>query len=419
MTLKRLVILAFLFSLFSTVTNFVPLSVAFTVLVVLLPVVWVRWFESSVPKFYYFLLLIYVYFLASTLFYSPGVLLQPAFYRRDGNIFPTYLPIILLGLIPIWINTKAVVKYFVIWATVFSLVAYLILPAEAPHLHHFSFIAHNAAGGFLSIVLALCVGLYWERREKLFLFIALLDFFLLFETGSRGSLLAFAIAVVQILILKGQFTKIIVIGSTILMIVFLSIAYPIWLSADQPVDGFEPIGGVELDISRGSTLINRGFYLWPRALDNFLKSPVFGQGFGSYNDIPYHYENFGLATLSTSRNFINSDGHAHNSYLNILSETGLIGFSLIILFLYHLHRFIKTLPGGVGFGLRIAFWVVVWSSFTEHRLTTPAQMLPFNMLVGLALSNFLSARHRVNTRALQPVQPHNTSHRTVGISHEQ
>jgi len=394
-SMKKIVYLFFIISLFATVTNFVPLSVSFSALCFLFPFVFGRIFNRPVPKFYFFLLLIYVYFLISTLQYSPKVLLQPEFYRRDGNFFPVYLPIIILWLIPLQINIERITKHFVIWASLFSLIAYLILPAEAPHIHHLFFITHNAAGGFISILLALCIGQYLEKRDKIFFMLGILDFFLLWETGSRGSLLAIIIAIIQILILKGHFTKLLLLGATIIMVIILFYAYPIWVESGKHY-GIPSIGTI--DEIREDNINNRIFYLWPRALDNFWKSPIVGQGFGSYNDTPYHFEDFGIAVLNTSKIYINSDAHAHNSYLNILSETGLVGISLVIMFLVSLYRFIKRsgLSKGIDLGLRIAFWVVIWSSFTEHRLTAPAQMLPFTILVGFILSNFHSYQTRTS-----------------------
>ena len=207
-------------------------------------------------------------------------------------------------------------------------------------------------------------------------------------------MLAILIAIIQILILKERFTKLLLVGATIIMVIILSYTYPIWTESGRPYD----MVFAGSNLLREDNIKFRVFYLWPRALDNFLKSPIVGQGFGSYNDTPYHFENFGVAVLNTNQIYVNSDAHAHNSYLNILSETGLVGLSLVIMFLVSLYRFIKGsgLSQGADIGFRIAFWVVVWSSFTEHRLTAPAQMLPFTILVGFVLSSFRSYQVRAS-----------------------
>lgn len=391
MSTKQIIYLVFVVSLIATVTNFISISVSFSMLILLLPLLLKRLFNRPVPKFYFFLLMVYAYFLVSTLIYSPSVLLVPEFYRRDGNFFVTYIPIVILGLIQLNIKLDGLIQKFVIWASFFSLMAYIILPPEAPHLHHLAFISHNAAGGFIAMVLALSLGLYLEKRQPFFLLVSLLDFFLLWETGSRGTILAFLITFVQVIVLKERFTKLMIIGATITMLVILSFVYPLWIQSGGQYSESYILSHLPFNVTRAGTFLVRGLSLWPRAWDNFLKSPVWGQGFGSYDDVPYHFEDFGFAILNTGKNYIHSAAHAHNSYLNFLSETGLIGFLLVFLFLYSLHNFIKRKLPAIGLnnlGLLLAFWVAVWSSFTEHRLTTPSQMLPFTILIGLGLSTF-------------------------------
>ena len=388
MSTRQIIYLIFIISLFATVTNFIPVSVSFAIVILLMPLLVVRLYKRPIPKVYFYLLLLYACFLISTLFYSPSVLIDPGFYRRDGNFFVTYLPMLFLGLVPMKPKLNKIIRVSVVWASFFSLAAYLVLPAEAPHLHHLAFIAHNAAGGFIAMILALCLGQYLERREGFFLLIALLDFFLLWETGSRGTILAFALTFVQVVILKERFTKLLLVGSAIVMIVLLVIVYPFWVKTGGQFSEAEVLSQFPINISRAGTFLIRGLSLWPRAVDNFIKSPVFGQGFGSFDDVPYQFKDFGFAILNTSQIYNHTAAHAHNSYLNFLSETGLIGFFLVVMFLVSLHRFIgyAPIPMGAALGLRLAFWVAVWSAFTEHRLTAPSQMLPFTILIGLVLA---------------------------------
>ncbi len=76
--------------------------------------------------------------------------------------------------------------------------------------------------------------------------------------------------------------------------------------------------------------------LWERAWDYFKSSPIFGVGFARYNDVPVNeYRLIGLKEIAAffmGHNFDYSSGHAHNSYLHFLSETGIMGLGLLILF---------------------------------------------------------------------------------------
>lgn len=69
----------------------------------------------------------------------------------------------------------------------------------------------------------------------------------------------------------------------------------------------------ELTISRGSNLFGRIDYI-AMAWQFFLTNPIFGTGFGSYS---------ALASSVVGRNI----SHAHNSYAQILTELGIVGFA--------------------------------------------------------------------------------------------
>lgn len=69
--------------------------------------------------------------------------------------------------------------------------------------------------------------------------------------------------------------------------------------------------------------------LWINSAHMWLEHPLWGQGFGSFN---YHYPRFGMDHLAYFDRVEVQIGHhagaAHNDYLQLLCETGLIGFSL-------------------------------------------------------------------------------------------
>lgn len=62
----------------------------------------------------------------------------------------------------------------------------------------------------------------------------------------------------------------------------------------------------------------------------WLEHPLIGQGFGSFN---YHYPRFGEEHLALFSRVEVQIGHhagaAHNDYLQLLAETGLVGFALV------------------------------------------------------------------------------------------
>ncbi len=63
---------------------------------------------------------------------------------------------------------------------------------------------------------------------------------------------------------------------------------------------------------------------WIAGIHMFLDHPILGVGIGNYPDAYPHY----YITI-----FVNSLGHAHNYYINIAAETGIIGLTVFLCFL--------------------------------------------------------------------------------------
>ena len=404
---KQLSATVILVSLFSTVTNFVPLSVSF---VALFPIVFwkllARTFLRVNSRIFYACLLLYLYFLSSVLIYSPSILFKYEFYRRDGNFFITFLPLLIFSLLNCRFNLEHLFKTYLTWAGLVALLSYVlhIIHSRDPIFHGF-FVAHNAAGGYYAMLAALSFGIFWEKKNKLMLLLFFLFFFFLIESDSRGSVVGIALAPLILFRFKKDFVWpsfwFLFIG-LILLVVY---TYPTWQFNGYALGGFSVQGAEVTEVfDRTHTMIERGFYLWPRAIYLWMNSPFIGAGFGSYNDVPYDLRSlFPFVVFNNPIELIASDAHAHNTFFHVLAETGLVGFVLLLIFLKNVDGLLKTKEvelSGVVLGLRLALWVGIWSSFTEHRLFTPSQMLPFTMLLALYAS------HRQSV-SLVPTVAHN------------
>jgi O-antigen ligase len=182
--------------------------------------------------------------------------------------------------------------------------------------------------------------------------------------------------------------KTMVVASAVALIGVMSYTYPYWISLGKPLDLSENTRTDTIG-SKDANVLQRVLYLWPRAVYLFLESPIFGTGYGSYNDIPYEIRGVPyVVAFNDPSEVIYSSAHAHNTYLHVLAETGLVGLGLLTVMLVTMRKSFDSMgPPSVQLGFKLAFWVAVFSSMTEHRLFTPAQMLPFTILYGMALAN--------------------------------
>lgn len=98
-------------------------------------------------------------------------------------------------------------------------------------------------------------------------------------------------------------------------------------------------------------------FLWSYSLDLFAKSPLVGVGFGRFNDPHrdfsgiehvFYLATTGDVTLSEQndiqKNVLLTPGNAHNSYLHLLAETGLLGLGLLLYLWRAMYRALDVDP---------------------------------------------------------------------------
>ena len=402
---KAIIILSLIFS----VTNYVPISVLVLLLTPISVIgIFYRTDFLKFKKIELYLLLLYIYVIGSTLIYNPSSFLEFDFYRKDGNFIISYLILLVFIFLPLNIDIdidKWLKRAFVIFS-IASFVAFLIMPKEVPEeggatVHHFFFLSHNAAGGFYSVIGAMALGIYLHSKNKLYLFYAIMFIFFLYMTNSRGSILAIMAAFGYSLI---KFKKPFLVFTIFLLIQFFIVqeTYPTWVSMGKIMSenaNYTVSSAAQgIDFQRVGTFIDRLYYLWPRAFDNFIHSPLLGLGFGSYDDLYYRYSDVipHLLAIKEGAMVRHSEAHAHNSTFTILAELGVVGYLLFILLFNEINKkiiAIKKVEPGIFMALSLAFWTCIFSSLTEHRITTPSQMIPFFILFGICYLKFFGRRN--------------------------
>jgi O-antigen ligase len=199
----------------------------------------------------------------------------------------------------------------------------------------------------------------------------------IFLSGSRGGMLAFVVEMVLFAALtlgKRQNPRI-ALGS--MVVCFFILAMLVFLGKGQVLGRLGDLGpGIRLDITKDSMRM-------------FFERPIGGWGLGTFPTVYPSFRSF------YTNLFVNE---AHNDYAQLLVETGLIGFGLMLWFLVRLYR--HGLPTSrrwefrwgeaVSLASLLGCTGILLHSFVDFNLQIPANAAMFYALCGLAASRPLS-----------------------------
>lgn len=139
---------------------------------------------------------------------------------------------------------------------------------------------------------------------------------------------------------------------------------------------------------------------WHVAGNMFLSSPWVGAGFGNFNTV---FDKFGVQGWPYSR------GHAHNYYLHLLGEVGIIGFTfymvmLIAILVVGVRAIRRCRQAGDSFGEAVsigAFGVVVTLAGHNFFENLHALNMGIQWVAALALFTLVGLRHKAVVPAPQ------------------
>ena len=342
--------------LFLLVNEYPIFAVTSNLLVILLGLFFL-FYRGSINSEHYrvlrILLIIYIYFTLN--YFISGQTLKNffsyEFLRYDGSFYFSY--ILFFALAVPYFNYKKVAniyfKFIFFTFSVFSLIAiYIYLTKNFFMFFKFQGTgdtftalnyAHNASGSVYAVVsIFLIVFLLREHKKSLkilYAVILVLCLVGLFLTKSRSSYAGFAVGVLVILWLNFRSIKKFIIS----ILAMIAVSVPlIFLS-----DSFKRIMQI-FDFKEAN--ISWRFVLWERALYMFKQSPILGIGFARFNDVDFssRLNDFSFERLHVFIGYPKivsffmdpkydfSNAHAHNSYLQYLAETGIVGLGLLIFF---------------------------------------------------------------------------------------
>jgi O-antigen ligase len=200
----------------------------------------------------------------------------------------------------------------------------------------------------------------------------------IFLSGSRGGMLAFVLEMVLFAAMTfgRRRSPRIALGSVTVCVFILALL--IFVGKGQEVLG--RLG----DLSPGTRL-----EMTKDSLKMFSRRPVFGWGLGTFPTVYPSYRSF------YTNLFVNE---AHNDYAQLLVETGLLGFGLMLWFLVRLyrhglptsHRWEFQWDRAVSLAAVLGCTGILLHSFVDFNLQIPANATLFYVLCGLAASRPLA-----------------------------
>ena len=174
----------------------------------------------------------------------------------------------------------------------------------------------NSAGRYFVVGMIFFVYLRTMEQNQLLRFISglgiLINFLGVFYTVSRTSMVLLFTAIGLIILLNPQkklnFTLIIVFMAGILILTFLSDTV------------FKILGSIIPAITQGTDTIGLRYKLWDAGFRMWLDHPITGVGIGMYpHELPYYARGIPQYYLHLV---------AHSTYVQLLSETGIVGLGL-------------------------------------------------------------------------------------------
>jgi O-antigen ligase len=253
-----------------------------------------------------------------------------------------------------------------------------------------SYVNHNHYAGLMEMLvpfpLVVSMGhLQKGGKRALVAFCAILMASTIFLSGSRGGMLAIVLETVVFaaLTLVQRRNYRVALGLTAISVLIL--AFLVFLGKGEVLGRLGDLGpGIRLNMTKDCFRM-------------FFHRPVLGWGLGTFPTVYPGYRTF------YTNLFVNE---AHNDYAQLLVETGLLGFGLMLWFLVRLYQY--GLPtsrrwelkwdGAVSLAALLGCTGVLFHSFVDFNLQIPANAALFYVLCGLAASPLAKGSRSARSR---------------------
>jgi O-antigen ligase/Tfp pilus assembly protein PilF len=262
----------------------------------------------------------------------------------------------------------------------------------------------NYVSGYLALIFPIVFSLFLiesKKRNKIFFEIVLLIIYtgiIVCHTRAIWAALIFSLLLFGYLLSHFKINKILKDNKKWLIILFsIFILITLIYSTDNPLNR-SSITAAERAVSafdmQGSSLRTR-LLIWNSTIDMIKDRPLFGSGLGTFPLYYLEYQADFLQRNPSYLNFSGKAGEAHNEYLQLWAEMGIIGllsFLLIIIIFYRTNldsiKKIKRIEGKIIIiGLISGVTVTLVHSIFSFPFHIPAVGAAFWFIIGITIAS--------------------------------
>lgn len=273
-----------------------------------------------------------------------------------------------------------------------------------------SFVNQHHFAAFMEMTMGLTLGILFgkgiKREMRIFLIIAALIMGMaIIFTGSRGGMISF-LAVLSFIVSANvlwdrqksdyedaaevrtsRFRRNLLMIGGGLVLVFVLFGSVILLGGDQSL-----LRGVGLSVNQDDVSSGRTHF-WSVAVKIFFDYPILGAGLDAFGTAFSRYDPWnGMWRVE----------HAHNDYLQILADAGILGFGCVVAFVFLLFKqSFKTIVNAsdhfrrnAAIGALAGCFGILVHSFFDFPLRTPSNAFYFLAMAALATVSVYYPKHR-------------------------
>jgi O-antigen ligase len=289
------------------------------------------------------------------------------------------------------------------------------LISKGPSENLVGFTTHHTGMGLLAATVSILLIVYGrETKRNLLILMGLMSVIVVIASGSREALVAVAGAIGWYII-RNIRVKIVLWVFLVSVIMLVSAPYIAphtyertakLFSIDLLEDLFKRAASIHWqpgnqkqqtteDPEQDTNMLTRILY-WTYATERFLQSPIIGIGWGRFNDPHLRMTGTkGFVYVASQGERVFSPLQAHNSYLHLLCESGVLGLALMLSLWFSL--FFRMRKAALRFseqpslrGYYVAcqtlIVLILGAALTGHAVGAPTTGIPLFVIIGIGLS---------------------------------